>query len=92
MNNSISVEQLSVALSLGKIGEQVVVKSQEAFSRLKFTGFTTAEAALYYPRRQARNDAAGYEFEELLSKNDFNGLYMNIILSQRIGNDDERIP
>ena len=31
-------------------------------------------------------------FEELLSKNDFNGLYMNTILAQRIGNDDERIP
>ena len=92
LNNSISVEQLAVALRLGKLGEQVVVKSQEAFRRLKFTGFTTAESALYYPRRQARNDAAGQEFEELLSKNDFNGLYMNIILAQRIGNDDERIP
>ena len=92
LNNSISVEQLSVALRLGKLGEQVVVKSQEAFGRLKFTGFSTAAAALYYPRRQARNDSANREFEGLLSKNAFNGLYMNTILAQRIGNDDERIP
>ena len=72
--------------------EAFLVKSQEAFGRLKFTGFSTAAAALYYPRRQARNDSANSQFEELLSKNDFNGLYMNTILAQRIGNDDERIP
>ena len=30
LNNSISVEQLAVALRLGKLGEQVVIKSQEA--------------------------------------------------------------
>ena len=81
-----------MALRLGKLGEQVVVKSREAFGRLNFAGFTTAEAAVYYPRRQARNDDAGREFGELLAKNDFNGLYMNAILAQRIGNDDERIP
>ena len=92
LNNSISVEQLAVALRLGKLGEQVVVKSQAAFGRIRFTGFSTAASALYYPRRQARNDSAGREFEELLSRNDFNGLYMNAILAQRIGNDDERIP
>ena len=92
LNNSISVEQLAVALRLGKLGEQVVVKSQEAFGRLRFAGFSAAASALYYPRRQARNDSAEREFEELLSKNDFNGLYMNAILAQRIGNDDERIP
>lgn len=92
LNNSISVEQLAVALRLGKLGEQVVIKSQAAFGRIRFTGFSTAASALYYPRRQARNDSAGREFEELLSRNDFNGLYMNAILAQRIGNDDERIP
>jgi hypothetical protein len=92
LNNSISVEQLAVALRLGKLGEQVVIKSQAAFGRIRFTGFSTAASALYYPRRQARDDSAGREFEELLSRNDFNGLYMNAILAQRIGNDDERIP
>ena len=70
----------------------MVVKSPEAFGRLEFTGFTTADAAIYYPRRQARNDAAGREYEELLADGGFDGLYMNAILAQRIGNDDERIP
>ena len=92
LNNSISVEQLAVALRLGKLGEQIVIKSREAFGRLKFTGFSNAAASLYYPRRQARNETAGREFEDLLGKGGFNGLYMNAILAERIGNDDERIP
>ena len=92
LNNSISVEQLAVALRLGKLGEQVVVKSRDAFQRLEFAGFSPAAAVFYYPRRQARNETANREYEELLVKNDFHGLYMNVILAERIGNDDERIP
>ena len=47
LNNSISVEQLAVALRLGKLGEQVVVKSRDAFQRLAFTGFSPAAAVFY---------------------------------------------
>lgn len=43
LNNAISVEQLSQAMRLGKLGEQVVIKSQFAFSNLKFEGFSIAE-------------------------------------------------
>ncbi len=92
LNNSISVEQLSVALRLGKLGEQIVIKSKEAFERLKFLGFTVADHTEYYPRRQSRNDETGREFENLLGHGGFSGLYMNTILAERIGNDDERIP
>ena len=92
LNNSISVEQLAVALRLGKLGEQTVIKSKEAFGRLSFTGFSPAGADLYYPRRQARNAIAEQEYATLLELNDFRGLYMNVILAERIGNDDERIP
>lgn len=92
LNNSISVEQLAIALRLGKLGEQIVIKSQEAFNRLEFLGFTTADHSRYYPRRQSRNDSAQREFETLLARSDFRGLYMNTILAERIDNDDARIP
>ena len=36
LNNGISVEQLARAMRLGKLGEQIVVKSQYAFSKLHF--------------------------------------------------------
>lgn len=92
LNNSISVEQLSLALRLGKLGEQIVIKSATAFDRLTFTGFAMADHTVYYQRRQARNESASKEYEAMLAKNDFKGLYMNTILSEGIGNDDVRIP
>ena len=69
-----------------------MVKSKEAFKRLKFSGFTLADHTRYYPSRQSRNDEAGREFENILGRGGFSGLYMNTILAERIGNDDERIP
>jgi len=92
LNNTISVEQLASALRLGKLGEQVVVKSDEAFSRLHFAGYSTADHRLYYPRRKSRNDEAEIEYAGLLEKNDFRGLYLNTIISEKIGNDDARLP
>ena len=43
LNNAITVEQLSRAMRLGKLGEQIVLKSQFAFSKIKYEGFEVAE-------------------------------------------------
>ncbi len=92
LNNTITIEQLSRALRLGKLGEQIVVKSREAFSRLRFLGAAPADHTVYYPRRDSRNRTAEAGFLAIQEKGDFRGLYMNVILSERIGNDDARIP
>ena len=39
LNNAITVEQLSRAMQLGKLGEQIVLKSRFAFSKIKYEGF-----------------------------------------------------
>ena len=64
----------------------------EAFARLKFAGFSVADHLQYYPRRQARLEIAERQFMGIQSESDFKGLYMNVILSEKIGSDDERIP
>ncbi len=43
LNNAITVEQLSRAMRLGKLGEQIVLKSQFAFSKIKYERFEVAE-------------------------------------------------
>lgn len=48
LNNGISVEQLARAMSLGKLGEQVVLKSKFAFSCIQFEGFDVAEKEEFY--------------------------------------------
>ena len=91
LNNGISVEQLACAMRLGKLGEQVVLKSQYAFSCLHFEGFEAASRQQYHTRRKARNDEANRLYLNLLDEDD-DGLYIRDIMRGGIGNDDERIP
>lgn len=91
INNGISVNQLALAMKLGKLGEQIVIKSKFAFSRLKFEGFDIAEKEEYYVLRKARNDEANHMYLQLLEGYD-DGLYIQDIIRGGIINDDSRIP
>jgi hypothetical protein len=91
LNNGISVEQLARAMRLGKLGEQIVIKSQFAFSRLKFEGFDVAEKEEFYVRRKSRDDEANRLYFEMLEE-ESDGLYIQDIIRGGIKNDDPRIP
>ncbi len=91
LNNSISVEQLAKAMKLGKLGEQIVIKSQYAFSSLKFEGFDIANKEKYFVLRKAKDAEANQHYLEILEK-DSDGLYIQDIIRGGIKNDDPRIP
>jgi hypothetical protein len=91
LNNAISVEQLARAMRLGKLGEQIVIKSQFAFSQLKFEGFDIAEKEEFYVLRKSRDDEANKLYFEMLEE-ESDGLYIQDIIRGGIKNDDPRIP
>lgn len=79
LNNGISVDQLAKAMQLGKLGEQIVIKSRFAFSRLKYEGFDLAARDTFYVRRKARDDEANQLFQDILEEDD-DGLYIRDIV------------
>ena len=91
LNNGITVEQLSHAMQLGKLGEQIVLKSKFAFSKIKYEGFETAEKDTYYVLRKARDDEANQMYLDILEE-ETDGLYIQDIMRGGITNDDSRIP
>jgi hypothetical protein len=91
LNNAITVEQLSRAMRLGKLGEQIVLKSRFAFDRITYEGFEPAEKNRYYVIRKARDDEANQTYLDILEE-EVDGLYMQDILRGGIANDDPRIP
>lgn len=91
LNNAITVEQLSRAMQLGKLGEQIVLKSKFAFSKIQYEGFEVAEKGVYYVLRKARNDNAGQVYQSILEE-ETDGLYIQDIMRGGIINDDPRIP
>ncbi len=91
LNNSITVEQLSRAMQLEKLGEQIVLKSQFAFSKIKYEGFEIAEKELFYVLRKARNDEVNRAYVDIQDE-ESDGLFIQDILRGGITNDDPRIP
>lgn len=91
LNNAISVEQLAKAMRLGKLREQVVLKSKFAFSKIQYEGFNVAEKEEFYVLRKSRDDEANQLYIEMLEE-ESDGLYIQDIIRGGIKNDDPRIP
>ena len=91
LNNAITVEQLARAMCLGKLGEQVVLKSARAFERIRFDSAETAESEVYYPKRKMRDESAALSYQKI-TEHDADGLYMIDILRNEVKEDDPRIP
>ena len=94
LNNTISVNQLSQAMKLGELGEQVVLKSEKAFEQIHFLGYEIADGSIYNSRRMAREDRARKAY---LSNHgtDFsvvsNEIYVLDIIREGMKNDDPRL-
>lgn len=92
LNNTISLEQLRKAMYLGKLGEQIVIKSQKAFNSLKYLGSNPVISSQYYPKRQARDIQARNEFHGMKSQSSStDSVYVIDILRQKWTNDDARL-
>lgn len=91
LNNSITVEQLSKAMQLGKLGEQIVIKSQFAFDCLKFIRCENVDCAEYYAKKNNRMIDANNLYTKILEE-ESDGLFIQDIIRGDIKNDDPRIP
>lgn len=92
LNNTISLAQLEKAMYLGKLGEQVVLKSERAFSHLAFEESIPAERAIYYPKKAARDSDARAAFRAERRRAPVrDAVYMIDILREEWKNDDARL-
>lgn len=93
LENTISLAQLQRAMHLGRLGEQVVLKSENAFGRIVFKGSLRADGALYYPLRTARDRAAREAYFQLQKEEPLgnNAVYIKDIIQQNWQNDDPRL-
>lgn len=76
---------------MGKLGEQIVLKSKFAFSKIKFDGFEPATQDLFWIQRKSRDEEAGQAYLDLLEE-ETDGLYIQDLIRGDISNDDPRIP
>lgn len=68
LDGNLDFNQLNEAMRLGKLGEQVVIKSKKAFDLLVCKGFEVAECPFYYLRKLARDYAARNSYQDILKE------------------------
>ena len=92
INGVISIKQLTSALHLGNLGEQIFIKSQKAFDSLRFQGSEPVPASIWYAQK-ARRDLRARESYRKLNKNDYvpGELYMIRIIDEEVRADDPRL-
>lgn len=62
LNGGLSLERLEVAMRLGNLGEQIMVKSQQAFDALSFIDACPVDAKDWHPLYQKRDSAARRDY------------------------------
>lgn len=92
LNNTISLAQFERAMSLGKQGEQVVLKSEQSFFHLRFEESIPAEGTIYYPKKVTRDSEARAAFcKEYKAPLVLDAVYMIDILREEWKNDGTRL-
>lgn len=88
----ISLEKLSEAMRLGKLGEQIVLKSEKAFEQIRYIRSEIVDREIYYVRKNEREREARKEYRmSKLQKDTINQLYMIDIMREGMENDDARL-
>ena len=91
VSNEISLGQLSHVMKLGKLGEQFVLKSREAFEAIQFVSYVASDNTIYYAHRKARDDAARAAFFAELERDDMDGIYIRDLIRGEVKADDPRL-
>ncbi len=93
ISNSLPLRTLSKAMKLGKLGEQIVLVSKKAFTRITFLKSEQVKKEIYFQKFYSRDYSARYYYRKELkrSKNYKDDLFVMDILRKEIKNDDPRI-
>ena len=92
VSGAISLWKLSEAMRLGKLGEQIVLKSRRSFSQIQFLDAAPVDATVYYEKKSMRDLEARREYRKTRqSKDQISELFILDIMREGIQNGDPRL-
>ena len=88
LSNTITLGQLQRAMHLGKLGEQVVLRSPAAFDAISFVDASPVDASIYHVKRMARDRNAREDFQKMLTETlPQDGIYVSTIINEKWTNE-----
>lgn len=92
LNGTISYRQLTNAMQLGKLGEQIVLMSEAAFGRISFAGYEIADRDRYYQQKMQRDRQARQRYFDIeRNRRRADDFYIIHLLSGEVTPDDPRL-
>ena len=92
VSGTISYRQLTEAMKLGELGEQIVLISEKAFENIKFISTSPADAQIYYKKKKERDKQARKKYRETKNvENLKNELFMIDIIREGMKQNDLRL-
>ena len=92
INGTISYRQLNNAMHLGKLGQQFVLKSEKAFSKIRFTSYEVAESDIWYQQKMLRDKTARREYFDVERNRRQRGdIYIMQIMDEEMTGNDPRL-
>lgn len=94
LNGAIPLEALERAMRLGKLGEQVCLKSSRAFNLLQFIEPILVNGTVYFAKRMTRDNQAREQYQRLLvepQQTDKDAVFIIDIIRQHWTNDNARL-
>lgn len=92
VSGAISLRKLSEAMRLGKLGEQIVLKSEKSYSHIRFLKTETVRATEWFDKKALRDREARRAYRRSRGRADgATELYMLDILREGITNGDARL-
>lgn len=91
VNNQISLKQLGSAMELGELGVQYVIKSEKAFSALKYIGYEVVDRTIYYAKRKRRDESAREAFMRELENEVEDGVFIRDLMKEGVEYNETRL-
>lgn len=92
VSNGISLSQLKKAMHLGTLGEQIVLKSELAFSQITYLDSISVKASEYFKLAQVRDSRARNAYRKLVQESSYSGnIFMIDIIREKMKANDPRL-
>lgn len=92
VSGTISYRQLSEAMKLGELGEQVVLISEKAFENIKYISNNPADVQIYYKKKKDRDRQARRKYRETKNMESLkNELFIIDIIREEMKQNDPRL-
>ncbi len=92
INGTISYRQLNNAMHLGKLGQQFVLKSSQAFEHIRFLRSEVADSSEWYAKKTLRDKTARREYFSVeRGRRQRGDLYITQIMDEEMRADDLRL-